>query len=63
MIIESLLYLMNFSILDIVYVVSRYSQCLSHDHCDVLSRLKKYLRGAIEYLTEYSGFLVVLKGW
>jgi len=57
---------MSFSRPDIAYAVarlSRYTQCPSQNHWDVLARLMKYLRGTMDNAIEYSGFSVVLEGY
>ena len=57
---------MSFSRPDIAYAVGRlikYTQCPSHDHWDALARIKKYLRGTMDYVIEYSGFPAVLEGY
>ena len=58
-IIESLLHLINFTRLDIAYVVcrlSRYTHNPNNKHWFSLNRLMKYLRGTMNYAIMYSGF-------
>ncbi|KAG8657733.1 hypothetical protein MANES_03G098716v8, partial [Manihot esculenta] len=65
-IIGSLLYLMNFSRLDIAYTVcrlSRYTHNPNDDHWAALVRLGKYLRGTMNYGILYGRFFVVLEGY
>ncbi|XP_070013708.1 secreted RxLR effector protein 161-like [Nicotiana sylvestris] len=65
-IIGSLMHLMNFTRLDIAYVVcrlSRYTQNSNHDHWNALVRVMKYLRGTMNYGIKYSGFLTILEGY
>jgi len=45
---------------------SRYTKVylIKHkDHWDALARLKKYLRGIMDYVIEYSRFPIVLEGY
>ena len=63
-IIGSLMYLMNYTRLDIAYAVgrlSRYTQSPNQDHWTVVRRVLKYLRGTINYGLCYSGFPSVLE--
>ena len=60
------MHLMNFSRLDIAYVVSRlsrYKHNPNNDHWSALARLKKYLRGTMNYDILHSGFSTVLEGY
>nr|XP_033510309.1 secreted RxLR effector protein 161-like [Nicotiana tomentosiformis] len=65
-IIESLMYLMNFTRPDIAYVVcrlSRYSLDPNNEHWSALARLIKYLRGTMNYGILYSEFPSTLEGY
>ena len=65
-IIRSLMYLMNYTKLDIAYAVgrlSRYTQSLNQDHWATIHRILKYLRGTIDHGLCYNGFPSVLKGF
>ncbi|XP_040870567.1 secreted RxLR effector protein 161-like [Glycine max] len=55
---------MNFSRPDIAYAVGKlsiYTHNPNKDHWEALVRLIRYLRGAIEYGIDYSGFLIILE--
>ena len=56
-IIESLMHLMNFTRLDISYVIcrlSRYTQNSNYEHYVTIVRLMKYFRGIIDVLEGYT---------
>ena len=57
---------MNFTRLDIAYVVcrlSRYTHNPNHDHWTALVRLMRYLKGTMNYGIVYSGFPTILEGY
>ena len=63
-IIGSLMYLMNYTIPDIAYAISRlswYTQSYNQDHWTAARRILKYLRGTINYGLCFSGFPSVLE--
>ena len=65
-IIGSLMYLMNFSRLDIAYAVCRLSRYIhnpNNDHWSALARLMKYVRGTMNYGILYSRFPTMLEGY
>ncbi|XP_071902719.1 secreted RxLR effector protein 161-like [Coffea arabica] len=65
-IIGSLMHLMNFTRLEIAYVVcrlSRYTHNPNREHWFALVRLMKYLRGTMNFGILYSGFPTVLEGY
>ena len=60
------MHLMNFSRLDIAYVVcklSRYTRNPNRDYWATIVGLMKYLKGTINYGILYSGFPDVLEGY
>ena len=65
-IIGSLMHLTNFSRPDIAYAVcslSKYTHNYNNDHWNALARLRKYLRGTMNYGILYSGFPTMLEGY
>ena len=65
-IIRSLMYLTNYTKLDIAYAVgrlSRYTQSLNQDHWTAVHRVLKYLRGTINYDLCFSEFPSALEGF
>ncbi|KAA0035193.1 ty1-copia retrotransposon protein [Cucumis melo var. makuwa] len=65
-IIESVMYLMNYTRPDIAYAVSRLSRYTHNPdryHWDALRHLLRYLRGTIDYCFHFKKFPVVLKGY
>jgi hypothetical protein len=62
--IRSLIYVMNYIMLDIAYSVSkmsRFKSNLSMDHWKVIKRVLKYLKHIIDYGQYYIGYPVVLE--
>ena len=62
----SLMYLTNYTRLDIAYGIGRLSWCAqspNQDHWIAISRVLKYLTGIINYGLCYSGFPSVLEGF
>ena len=58
------MFLMNYTRLDIAYVVSRlsrYTHNPSSGHWNALHRLLKYLRGTMNWCLHFKKFLVVLE--
>jgi hypothetical protein len=56
-IIESLMHLMNFTRLDISYIIcrlSRYTQNFNYEHYMTIVRLMKYFKGIIDVLEGYN---------
>ena len=65
-IIGSLMFLMNYTRLDIAYVVSRlsrYTHNPSRNHWDALRRVLKYLKGTIDWGLYFVGYPTVLEGY
>ena len=65
-IIGSLIYLMNNTMPDIAFAVSRLSRFThnpSKDHWTAVDRLAKYLRGTIDYELEYKSTPPILEGY
>ncbi|KAL4032876.1 hypothetical protein IC575_005959 [Cucumis melo] len=65
-IIGSMMYLMNYTRLDIAYVVSRLSKYTHNPdryHWDALRHLLRYLKGTIGYCLHFNKFPVVLEGY
>jgi len=63
-IIESVMFLMNYTHPDIAYVISRLSRNThnpSKEHWNVLFRLLNYLRGTMECCLHFNEFSIVLK--
>ena len=63
-IIGSLMHLMNYTRLDIAYVMgrlSRYTYCPNKDHWTILYQVLKYLKRTINYSLTYCGFLSALE--
>ena len=65
-IIGSVMFIMNYTRLDIAYVVSRlsrYTHNPNNEHWSALMRLMKYLKGTMNYGILYSGFPSTLEGY
>ena len=65
-IIGSVLFLMNYTRLDITYAVSRLSRYIhtpSSEHSNALHRLLMFLRGSINWCLHFNKFPVVLEGF
>jgi len=57
--------LMNYTRLDVAYVVgrlSRYTHCPEKDYWITLYRVLKYLKGTINHSLTYCGFSSILEG-
>ncbi|KAL0553831.1 hypothetical protein IC582_007735 [Cucumis melo] len=60
------MYLMNYTIPDITYAVSRlstYTHNLNRYHWDALRHLLRYLKGTIDYCLHFNKFPAVLEGY
>jgi len=61
---RNLIYVMNYTWIDIAYSVnkrSRYTSNLSINHYKVIKRILKYLRYILDYRLYYTGYLVMLE--
>jgi hypothetical protein len=64
--IKCFMYVINYTMLDIAYLISkmnRFVSTLSMDHWKTIKRILKHLRYTLDHGVYYSGYLVVFEGY